>query len=66
MSMDEPAAPALQSVLCFDCAARIASRSWPLVGTNGLQGIPDIPRLVDGLCSVCEGSRPLDPKDIEG
>jgi len=44
----------------------IASRSWPLVAEDGSTGVPDIPELVDGLCTVREGDNQLETDDIDG
>ncbi len=53
--------------LCFDCAVRISGKSWPLIADDGVSsGIPEIPKLVNGICPVCEGSKALDPEDLEG
>jgi hypothetical protein len=66
MTPSEIEDPRPKPTLCFDCAVRIGARGWPLVGLDGSSGIPDIPSLVKGLCPVCEGSKPLDPDDLEG
>ncbi|GEM_PF-4757479 len=55
-----------RSLLCFDCALKIGSQSRPLVAEDGSLSAPKIPELVNGLCPVCEGSRELDPDDLEG
>ena len=54
------------NAICFDCATKIASRSWPIKNEDGSSGVPEIPELVNGICPVCEGSKPLDPEDLEG
>ena len=53
MASCEPKEHSLRPALYFDCAVRIGSRSWPLVSEDGSLGVPDIPRLVNGLYPVC-------------
>jgi hypothetical protein len=50
-------------MLCFDCAQRIASKSWPLVGEDGGTGVPDIPEMVKDICPVCEGDEGSDEEE---
>lgn len=53
--------------VCFDCGARMSRKAWPLVAEYGFRpGNPEILKLVNGICPVSEGSKALDPEDLEG
>ncbi len=54
------------SELCFEYTMTIACCTWPIHSEDGSPGIPEIRELANGICPVFEGSKPLDPEDIEG